>query len=117
MSWLGLIISAFLESCYTNLNRELTLSAVDIFTASTVILAVMVSEHAQVLCPDAADPLETTWKRAMEILAVYEKDGVAFARQCAWTLQTALEQGLRDTRSESRGSYFQPTPTSSECII
>lgn len=37
----------------------------------------------------------------MEVLAVYEDQGRPFARQCAWTLQTALDQGLRDTVSES----------------
>lgn len=90
------------------ISMELLIPKLDVFTASTVILAIILSPDADVLRPRSADPLEATWKLAMEILALYEGKGRSFSRRCAWTLQTALEQGLRETKSNqggSRGAY------------
>ncbi|KAI9155697.1 arylsulfatase [Paramyrothecium foliicola] len=75
----------------------------DVFTASTALLAVLLSPDVQSLLPSTIGPLETTWKRAIDVLVLYEEQGCKFAGQCAMTLRTALSQGLRDLRSHSRG--------------
>lgn len=80
---------------------RLTCTWVDVFTAGTVILAVVLSRHTRSLYPDSAMPFENIWRQVMEVLAVYEEQGSFFAKRCAWTLQTALEQGLRDTTSSA----------------
>lgn len=83
---------------------KLLILEIDVFTASTVILAIILSPNTKDLCPRSVDSLETTWKLAMEILALYEGRGRSFSRRCAWTLQTALEQGLRETKLSPRSS-------------
>lgn len=65
---------------------------IDVFTAGTAILAILLSPDTQRLLPERDDSVGVAWTRVMEVFAVYEQQGSRFARRCAKMLQRSLDQ-------------------------
>lgn len=66
----------------------------DLFTASTVLLAIHMSPYLRQAYSEPLESLNSSWEEAATALKYYEGCGISFAKRCLWTLQTAFTQAM-----------------------
>lgn len=75
----------------------------DLYTAGTVILAVLVTPTLRRAEKDNFASLEMSWAECIECLSRFADTEGGFAKRCLWMLQSASSQILSDAQANRHG--------------
>jgi hypothetical protein len=99
-------VSIRITSCYQILRGQCIDKVItDLYTAGTILLAVLVSSNFESLETDITKDLDASWAQCLECLSRYDDTGSSFARQCQRLLQTVYERN-RHMRSQLYGKWL-----------